>query len=90
MPYLVATLIAWGLFVSLVDRRRLREYYPTFLFVIVLGHVGDRIFVYFLRLYEYTDPILSGHLVTLLIHTLFFPPLAILYVQYARRFNVWG
>lgn len=90
MPYIVLSVIALGSAILLVDKRRLREFYPTFLFVIVAGHVFDRFAVYFFKLYDYTDPLLSNHAATLMIHTVLFPPLAVVYVQYAHRFNFWA
>lgn len=76
MPYIVGPLLVLTLFAGLVDKGRLREFYPTYLFVVVIGHLFDRVAVYLLRIYQNTDPLLNDHLITLLIHTLYFPPLA--------------
>lgn len=89
MPYIIGTFIVLLLFVILVDRNRLREFYPTYLFTIVVGHVFDRVAVYLLKIYDYTDPMLDSHIITLLVHTLYFPPIAVLFIQYAERINLW-
>ncbi|PSR19985.1 MAG: hypothetical protein C7B45_17195 [Sulfobacillus acidophilus] len=89
MPYIIGTLITIGLFLLLVDKRRIREFYPTYLFMIGLGHIGDFVFVYQLKLYDYTDPLMPRHLIMLLIAIGGYGPLAVLYIQFVQKYNVW-
>lgn len=89
MPYILGTVITLGLFILLVDKRRIREFYPTYLFMIVLGPIGDFVLVYGLKLYDYTDPLMPRHWTMLLIATFGYGPLAVLYIQYVQKYNFW-
>lgn len=81
LAYILLAVISWAIFLLLVDKRRLREYYPTYFLTATLGFFLDVFFGMGLHAYAYTDPI-GNAMATVLMEVFAVPVYGVLFQQY--------
>jgi len=86
--YLLLTLATVFVFLLTVDRTRLPDYLPVYFFAATINLVGDQLMSETLKLMEYRPPVISEHVTSTILALGFYPLLAILMFEYARRHSI--
>lgn len=87
MPFLIISFISIALLFFLVDRSRLREFYPTYLYVAVTSLIFNIVGTYYF--WEFRGIPFPHLKVDLLDDLITYPVLAVLFVQYYDSIRSW-